>query len=64
MRVLMQGNDPVDPASGNAVKKKKWMEKAAQELRAIDSVAHAHGKPLEVAGGKCTSPTVSSGTIN
>lgn len=63
-RVLMDGTEPVAPASGNAVKKKKWMQKAAEELKAIDSVAHAHGKPLVAAGGTCTSPTVSTGTIN
>ena len=63
-RVLMDGNAAVDPATGNQMKKKKWMEKAAEELRAIDGVAHAHGKPLTVAGGQCTSPSVAAGTIN
>ena len=63
-RVLMEGTAAVDPAGGNAVKKKKLMEKAAEELRAIDSVAHAHGTPLVVAGERCASPTVSAGTIN
>lgn len=63
-RVLMDGVAPVEPARGNAVKKKKLMEKAADELRAIDGVAHAHGKPLVAAGGRCTSPAVATGTIN
>ena len=63
-RVLMEGNEPVAPASGNAVKKKKLMDKAAQGLRAVDTVAHAHGKPLIAAGEKCTSPSVAAGTIN
>jgi len=62
-RVLMEGSEPVDPAGGNAVKKKKLMEKAAEELRAVDAVATAHGKPLVVNGERCTSP-VSTGTIS
>jgi len=63
-RVLMEGQEAVEPASGNAMKKKKLMEKAAEELRAVDNVATAHGKPLVVAGGQCTSPSVPVGTIN
>jgi len=63
-RVLMEGAAPVDAAGGNAVKKKKLMEKAAEELRAVDSVATAHGKPLVVAGERCTSPLVAAGTIS
>jgi len=63
-RVLMEGVEPVPPASGNAVKKKKHMEKAAEGLKAIDNVATSNGKPLVVAGGQCTSPTVAVGTIN
>ena len=63
-RVLMEGQEAVEPASGNAMKKKKLMEKAAEELRAVDNVATAHGKPLVVAGGQCTSPSVPAGTIN
>lgn len=64
-RVLMEGAEAVDPASGNAMKKKKWMEKAAEELRAIDNVACYRGTPLVVGdAGKCTSPTVAEGTIN
>ena len=63
-RVLMEGAEAVEPASGNALKKKKHMEKAAANLRAIDNVAHVGGVPLTVAGGQCLSPTVASGTIN
>jgi len=63
-RVLMAELDAVDPASGNAVKKKKLMEKAAAELRSVNSVATAHGKPLVVAGGECTTPSVPEGTIS
>jgi aminoacyl tRNA synthase complex-interacting multifunctional protein 1 len=63
-RVLMEGAEPVEPASGNAMKKKKHMEKAAKELRAIDNVACVAGVPLIVAGEKCLSPTVAAGTIN
>jgi len=63
-RVLMEGVDPVPPASGNAVKKKKHMEKAAGALRAVDNIATCGGKPLMVAGGACKSPTVVAGTIN
>ena len=64
MRVLMEGQDAVEPASGNAVKKKKLLEKAAEELKAVDAVATAHGKPLVVAGEKCATPLVPSGTIS
>ena len=63
-RVLMDGTEEVPPATGNQMKKKKYMEKAAEELRAVETVATAHGKPLVVAGGQCTSPSVSEGTIN
>ena len=31
--MLMEGQEPVEPAGGNAVKKKKLMEKAAEELK-------------------------------
>jgi methionine--tRNA ligase beta chain len=63
-RVLEQGAALVEPASPNAVKKKKLMEKAAEGLRAVDTVATHAGKTLVVAGGPCKSPTVTSGTIN
>lgn len=63
-RVLIEGAEPVPPATGNQMKKKKWMEKAAEELRAIETIASYQGKPLVVAGGKCVSPSVSAGTIN
>ena len=63
-RVLMEGQEAVEPAGANKVQKKKLVEKAAEELRAIDAVAHAHGMPLIVAGERCVSPTVESGSIN
>ena len=63
-RVLMDGAEEVAPASGNAIKKKKLMEKAAEELRAVDTVATYQGMPLVVGGGQCVSPTVAAGTIN
>ena len=64
-RVVMEGADPVEPASGNAVKKKKHMEKAAEELRAVGNVATYRGTPLVVGElGKCTCPSVAEGTIN
>ena len=61
-RVLMEGQDAVEPAGANAVKKKKLMEKAAEELKAVDGTATAHGKPLVVAGAKVLSPV--DGAIN
>jgi methionine--tRNA ligase beta chain len=63
-RVLMEGAEAVAPATGNQMKKKKWMEKAAEELKAVDTIATYQGKALVVAGAACTSPSVSSGTIN
>ena len=63
-RVLCEGMEAVEPASANKVKKKKLMEKAAEELRAVETVATYRGTPLVAASGKCISPTVSSGTIN
>jgi methionine--tRNA ligase beta chain len=63
-RVLCEGAQPVAPASPNAVKKKKLMEKSAEELRAVDTVATYRGTPLVTAAGKCISPSVSEGTIN
>ena len=63
-RVLMEGAAAVPPASPNQMKKKKLMEKAAEELRAVGNVATASGKPICTAAGPCTSPTVAEGTIN
>ncbi len=63
-RVLCEGAPAVEPASGNKMKKKKLMEKAAEELRAVDNVATYRGTPLVTAAGPCTSPTVAEGTIN
>ena len=53
-----------EPASANKVKKKKLLEAAATELRAVGNVATYRGTPLVTAAGKCTSPTVAEGTIN
>tara|TARA_B110001452_G_scaffold244753_1_gene228966 strand:+ start:114 stop:803 length:690 start_codon:yes stop_codon:yes gene_type:complete len=58
------GDMMVAPAGGNRVQKKKLMQKAAEELRAIDNVACYQGVPLTTAAGKCTSPTIAAGTIN
>eukprot|EP00325_Prymnesiales_sp_UTEX-LB-985_P002235 CAMPEP_0174704800 /NCGR_PEP_ID=MMETSP1094-20130205/8251_1 /TAXON_ID=156173 /ORGANISM="Chrysochromulina brevifilum, Strain UTEX LB 985" /LENGTH=275 /DNA_ID=CAMNT_0015902887 /DNA_START=66 /DNA_END=894 /DNA_ORIENTATION=- len=63
-RVLCEGAQLLAPASPNAVKKKKLMEKTANDLRAVDTVATYRGVPLVTAAGKCLSPTVSEGTIN
>ncbi|KAL3916447.1 MAG: hypothetical protein SGPRY_006817 [Prymnesium sp.] len=63
-RVLCEGVAAVEPASANRVKKKKLMEKAAEELRAVDGVATYRGLPLTTSAGPCKSPTVASGTIN
>lgn len=63
-RVLREGVGPTEPATGNQMKKKKWMEKAAEGLRAVDTVATFDGVPLVVAGGKCVSPSIPAGTIN
>lgn len=62
-RVLIEGVGPTPPASGNQMKKKKWMDKAAEGLKAVDGVATYDGTPLVVAGAQCTSP-VPAGTIN
>ena len=45
-RVLCEGSAPVEAASPNKVKKKKLMEAAASELRAVGSVATYAGTPL------------------
>jgi len=63
-RVLCEGASPVPPATGNQMKKKKLMEKAAEDLKAVGTVATYKGVPLVTAAGKCTSPTVDAGTIN
>ena len=62
-RVVCEGM-MVEPASPNQVKKKKLMEGAAEELRAIDNVATYRGVPLGTAAGQCTIPSVAAGTIN
>lgn len=62
-RVVCEGMI-AEPASPNQVKKKKLMEGAAEELRAIENVATYRGVPLSTAAGPCTSPSVASGTIN
>lgn len=63
-RVLREGFGPVDPATSNQMKKKKWMDKAADGLRAVGTVATFEGTPLVAGGGACKSPTVEAGTIN
>lgn len=63
-RVLCEGATPVQSASANRVKKKKLMELAAEELKAIDTVATYKGVPLCTAAGLCKSLTVASGSIN
>ena len=63
-RVLCEGASPVDPAGANAVKKKKLMEKTAEGLRAVETVATYRGVPLVAGTGKCVSPTVAEGSIN
>ena len=63
-RVLCEGAAVVEPASPNKMKKKKIMEKAAEELRAVDNIATFAGAPLVTASGPCKSPTVAAGTIN
>jgi len=63
-RVLCEGKAAVAPASANRVKKKKLMEAAAEELKAVDTVATYKGMSLCTAAGPCKSPTVSEGTIN
>jgi len=52
-----------EPAGANQVKKKKLMEAAATELRAVDGVACYRNVPLSTAAGQCTTP-VPAGTIN
>ena len=52
-----------EPATPNQMKKKKLMDKAAAELRAVDGVACFRGVPLGTVAGQCTTP-VAVGTIN
>ena len=52
-----------DPATPNQMKKKKWMDKAAAELRAGDGGACFRNVPLGTAAGQCTTP-ITAGTIN
>merc|ERR1719482_2636505 len=54
-RVICEGMVE-DPATPNQMKKKKWMDKSAEGLRAIDNVATFKGVPLTTAAGPCTSP--------
>mmetsp|Transcript_75718 Transcript_75718/g.201248 ORF Transcript_75718/g.201248 Transcript_75718/m.201248 type:complete len:231 (+) Transcript_75718:34-726(+) len=63
-RVLCEGAVAVAPASANRVKKKKLMELAAEELKAVDTIATYKGVPLCTEAGPCKSPTVEEGTIN
>ena len=44
--------------------KKKLMELAAEELKAVDTIATYKGVPLCTEAGPCKSPTVEEGTIN
>ena len=60
-RIVVEGITE-DPASPNKVKKKKLMEKSAEELRAVDNVACYRGVPLSTSAGPCTSPV--NGPIN
>lgn len=62
-RVLIEGVGATPPATGNQMKKKKWMEKAAEGLRTVDGVACFEGTPIVVVGGPCTSP-IAAGTIS
>ena len=61
-RVVCEGM-VAEPATSNQMKKKKLMDKAATELRAVDGVACYRNVPLGTAAGQCTTP-VAVGTIN
>jgi len=61
-RVVCEGM-VAEPATSNQMKKKKLMDKAATELRAVDGVACYRNVPLGTAAGQCTTP-VTAGTIN
>ncbi|KAL1503040.1 hypothetical protein AB1Y20_011108 [Prymnesium parvum] len=63
-RVLCEGLEAVPPASANRVKKKKLMEKAAEELKTVGTIATYKGMPLRTAAGVCKSPSVETGTIS
>ena len=62
-RVVCEGM-VADPASPNQVKKKKLLDGACSELKAVDHVATYRGVPLGTASGPCTTPTLASGTIS
>jgi len=53
-----------EPASANKVKKKKLLEGACADLKAIDHVATYRGVPLSTASGPCSTPTLAAGTIS
>ena len=61
-RVVCEGM-VAPPATSNQMKKKKLMDKAAAELRAVDGVACFRNVPLGTAAGQCTTP-ITAGTIN
>ena len=63
-RVHCQGSVTVPAASANRVKKKKLMEAAAKELRAINSIATYRGVPLCTTVGTCSSPSIADGSIH
>lgn len=46
------------------VKKKKLLEEATADLKAIDGVATYMGVKLVTSAGPCTVPTIGSGTIS
>mmetsp|Transcript_19926 Transcript_19926/g.56219 ORF Transcript_19926/g.56219 Transcript_19926/m.56219 type:complete len:90 (+) Transcript_19926:3-272(+) len=63
-RVVCEGWEMPEPASPNQVKKKKILEAATEELKAVDGVATYMGVKLVTAAGPCTVPTIGSGTIS
>lgn len=63
-RVLEEGSEAVEPAGPNKVQKKKIMQKAAEQLRAVGTIATYAGTPLVTTAGPCKSPSVETGTIN
>ena len=63
-RVVLEGAESVEPASANKVKKKKLLEKASEDLKAVGTVATYRGKSIVTAAGPCTSPSISEGTIS
>ena len=46
------------------MKKKKFFQKAADELKAVGGVATYRGVPIATSAGKCTTKTVAEGTIS